>query len=404
MMQEQAPQNNPLVFCFDRMSNPGVLGYPNLAPLGVAPDDFDYTWPRTVPCRLFVYFKRHNISVTQCLVSEAPVGSWYPVALAWFDFDCDYFSLIPKETLSCIRDRDLKILFYYHEGDNPAHIKQRLDFLCDKHQLPESCYFFISANSSADRLVQFSYFPDHEFFFHYVNRRQSVPIIEPGNRKFQFTALNRSHKWWRASVMSDLQRTGLLDLSLWSYNTDIDINDMEIDNPLEIDSLPGWRDSVYEFVKNGPYICDSADSDSHNDHRSVNLDLYTRSYFHLVLETHFDADGSGGAFITEKTYKCFKFGQPFVMIGPAGTLAILRKHGYRLFDGIIDNDYDTISNNTQRWIAVKNTIKQIQSRDMHELFKKCLPDITHNQRHFVSGNSNIIQVLINKLAANSHAV
>lgn len=399
MTQEQSL----LTFCFDHMSAPEVLGYPNLAQRDLDPDGFDHTWPRTVPCRLFVYFQRHSIPVRQCQVSDAPRGSWYPIAMAWFDFELDYIALIPGSTQEKIRSGDIRILFYYHEGDNPHHIQQRIDWLVNHHRLPRHCYLFVSANSAAD-IDRFYYFPDHEFFFDYVNRRQPAVTVSDHPRSFQFTALNRSHKWWRASVMSDLHRHGLLQHSLWSYNTEISVGDQETDNPLELDSEPGWRQSVRDFVDRGPYHCDSADADSHNDHRSVNQNLYNQSYFHLVLETHFDADGSRGSFITEKTYKCLKFGQPFVVIAPPGTLAVLRDHGYRVFDSVLDNRYDEISHNTERWFAVRQLISDVAAQDTHDLFKRCLEDIGHNQQHFASGNTALLQKLAGKLAAHPHLV
>jgi hypothetical protein len=393
-----------ITFCFDRMSNPEVLGYPNLAISDLNSDEFDTTWPRTIPCRLFVYFQRHGISVKQCHINDAPIGSWYPVALAWYDFSCDYFSLMPTIVLERLRDRSLKILFYYHEGDNPQNIKHRLKSLLINHHLPKDCYLFVSANSAADDLDRFCFFPDHEFFFHYVNRRQEPGTVDLSKKSYRFTALNRSHKWWRASVMADLHRERLLVQSLWSYNTTIDTGDQEHDNPLELDINPTWRSDVKSFVDRGPYFCDSPDANSHNDHRLINSSLYSQSYCHLILETHFDADGSGGAFITEKTYKCFKFGQPFVMIGPPGTLKVLRDHGYRVFDDVIDNGYDEIQDNTQRWLAVKNTIRHLASIDLHPWYLRCSADIRHNQQHFLSGNRSQLDRLIKRLTTDRDSV
>lgn len=386
-----------LTFCFDRMSNPDVLGYPNLAQENLQPDNFDHVWPRCVPCRLLVYFKRHDLAVRQCLVDDAPVGSWYPVALAWFDFDCDYFSLIPKKTIDRVRKKEIKILFYYHEGDNPFDIDRRIQDLCLKYELLSTSVLFISANSRASNLRNFFYFPDHEFFFNFINRHQQSPIIDGAARPYDFTVLNRTHKWWRATAMSDLWARGILDRSLWSYNTSVDIRDRMLDNPIEIDHEPGWRSNLVEFLSQGPYFCDGSDDKSHNDHRQIPSWLWQRSYFNLVLETHFDADGSGGTFITEKTYKCFKYAQPFVMIGPCGTLAQLRRHGYRVFDSVIDNSYDMIEDNTKRWLAIRNSIQQLASQDLHQCFLQCLPDIQHNQRHFNSGNSQLLNELIDSL-------
>jgi hypothetical protein len=364
------------------MTSPYRLGYPNLARLGLQGHEFDDQWPRTVPLRLLVYLDMAGISIQSFTVEDAPPGSWYPVALAWHDFDCDYFSLMSTTVLDLVKKQHIRILFYYHEGDNPAKIKQRFDRLCEKHYLPADCYLFVSANNAANDLGNFCYFPDHEFFFRYVNRRQNLPSISTNPRPYEFTVLNRTHKWWRASCMADLKKLGVLDRSMWSYNTQCTINDQEQDNPLELDSVAGWRHAVKDFVDHGPYFCDSNDDQAHNDHRSVPLHLYHQSYCNLVIETLFDADASGGVFLTEKTFKAIKFGQPFVIIGTAHSLHTLRQQGYRVFDHVIDNHYDNITNNTRRWIALRNTIQQIRSQDMHKWFLECIPDVIHNQQIF----------------------
>lgn len=380
------------------MSSTDLPGYPNLAVPGLANREFDHVWPRTTPLRLLRYFDMAKIKSKSHTVQAAPTNSWYPVALAWHDFDCDYFSLMSKLVLDRVRCQEIRILFYYHEGDNPARIKERLDYLCLKHDLPMHAYLFISGNTAADALEDFVYFPDHEYFFRYVNRRQPMPVIPTSPRRFEFTVLNRTHKWWRASCMTDLLGSGILDSSLWSYNTECTINDQERDNPLELDLVPGWRSAVRNFVAKGPYFCDNDDADTHNDHRQVPVNLYQESYCHLVVETLFDADDSGGTFITEKTYKAIKFGQPFVIIGTKNSLQVLRQQGYRVFDHAIDNSYDDIDNNTQRWMAIKNTIKQIRSQDMHKWFSQCLPDIEHNQKVFKQMTNPALDSIISRLS------
>ena len=388
-----------ITFCFDYLGDHGI-GYPNLAQPGLSPDEFDNTWPKVLPLRLLTYFKRESIEVSINLVDEAPIGAWYPVALAWHDFDCDYFDLMTSSVHHRLRTKEIRVLFYYHEGDHPGRIQQRLDSLCHKHRLPEDCYLFVSANSAAKKLPRCRYFNDHEYFFSYINRYQSVLPANQLPRTAEFTALNRIHKWWRASVMSDLYHHKILERSLWSYNTTCVIQDNELDNPLELDSVEGWRDWLRNFLAGGPYICDHLDDRAHNDHRHVNTDLWTKSYCHLIIETLFDVDNSGGAFLTEKTFKCIKFGQPFVIIGPAGSLEILREQGYKVFDHCIDNSYDLIPNNTQRWLAVKQAIQQIQQQDMHRWFIDCLDDVTHNQEVFTKMNHGALH----KLAADLDTV
>jgi len=371
-------------FCFDNLGVNLDLGYPNLAPPDLAPDEFDTTWPLSVPMRLLIYLRRANIGFRSHTVKDAPIGSWYPVALGWHDHELDYFSLMSSQVLKRLKEKHIRVLFYYHEGDDPRVIKRIVDQCASLHNLPVDCYLFVSANSIADDLDNFLYFSDHEHFFQYINRRQRPPLINLYQRPYQFTALTRTHKWWRAAVMSDLWRYDLLTQSQWSYNTQCVINDDKKDNPLRVHEFEHWHNSMVEFLQDGPYICDSADADKHNDHRSVNTDLYQQSYCHLILETHFDADGSGGSFLTEKTYKCLKYGQPFILIGSPGSLQCLRTQGYRVFDHALDNRYDMIKKNTERWMATRTVIEDLKRKDMHHWFLSCVDDLEHNQRLFRS--------------------
>lgn len=391
-------------FCYDVLGENADLGYPNLAQRNLAPDQFDTSWPRVLPLRLLMYLQQFGFAFSAHLVDSAPLGSWYPIALAWHDFHCDYFDLISDTAKQRARRNEIRFLFYYHEGDHPGRIQKRFELLCKQHALPSSCYLFVSANSSADQYENFYYFNDHEYFLSYINRRQTAALADGTVRPYQFTALNRIHKWWRAAVMSDLHHSAVLDQSLWSYNTEITEDDRPEDNPIRLDQKANWSDLLKEFLSQGPYVCDSADSVAHNDHRNINADLYRQSYCHLIIETLFDVDQSGGTFLTEKTYKCIKFGQPFVMIGPIGSLAALRKAGYRVFDHMIDNSYDQITDNTQRWLAAKKAILEIQQQDMHAWYLDCLDDVLHNQWLFNTKSHAILDRLVNRLAVNSNAI
>ena len=204
--------------------------------------------------------------------------------------------------------------------------------------------------------------------------------------------------------MSDLYHEGVLDRSLWSYNTTLTEDDQPHDNPIRLDAQFGWRDILDDFLGKGPYFCDGMDTVAHNDHRSINTDLYTQSYCHLVIETLFDVDQSGGTFLTEKTFKCLKFGQPFVIIGPVGSLDVLRRSGYRVFDDHIDNRYDLIVDNTDRWLATRRAIKSIKDQDMHKWYRDCLPDVHHNQWNYVHKAHGALDQLVHLLTVHSDSV
>jgi hypothetical protein len=354
---------------------------------------FRYHWPYTVPCELHEHCVTHGISyqinkIQDCNNKE----NFYCVGLGFFDFDIDYFDLIPTEVF----EKQLTVLFYYHEGDNPFRIKNRLDQLCQKHGLDINCYRFVSGNTVADSIKNFVWFPDHELLYWHRNQQIVATALHKNPRPYLFTILNRTHKWWRATVMADLQRAGILDVSQWSYNTEIQIGNDPQDNPIEIDTL-GLRDSIGEFLKSGPYSCDQFTAEQHNDHHLHVSEHYTQSYCHIVMETHFDADQSGGAFLTEKTFKPIKHGQPFVIVGAPGSLKALKDLGYRTFDHAIDNSYDLETDNTRRWQMVLNALQEIKNQDSSHWFSSCLDDILYNQQHFLNSKKDRLNNLYDKL-------
>lgn len=383
-----------IVFCYDRLSDSGI-GYPNLSQIGYSWKEWDCVWPNTVKLRLIKFFIDNKIDFSETTVDNTPDKSWYPIGFSWFDFNCDYISLIPKKTIKKIQNRKFKILFYYHEADNPYRIKSRIDALINKHSLPQDCYIFISANTAANNIKNFIYFNDHESFFANINQKQSSNIILNKKRMYDFVLFSRTHKWWRGTCVYDLHKNHYLENSIWSYHSDIDIGDSLEDNPIDLSEIQMEKTDLLNFVNSGPYIYDN--NNDHNSHRFINLTPLQKSHINLILETHFDVDQSDGAFLTEKTFKPIKFGQPFVIIGPANSLSLLRSLGYKTFDHAIDNSYDKIIDNTERWKAIKNTIKKIKQKSAEKIFEECYSDIVHNQHHFTNRIKENLNYIVKKI-------
>lgn len=377
--------------------------YPALATWSAQPytnewREFVQHWPNTVPCELHEHCRTHQYPYAIQTIKEPHAWhDFYTIGLGFFNFDVDYFGLVDPVILKELRLLNLRVLFYYHEGDNPYRIQQRLDALCSLHDLSVDCYRFVSGNTAADQIKNFAWFPDHELLYWHRNQKTPATSIHLNPRAYDFTVLNRTHKWWRATAIADLKRTGLLERSQWSYNTELTLGDHYEDNPIEVDTL-NLGDYLKDFLNNGPYTCDVLTADQHNDHHLHVAEHYTQSYCHIVVETHFDADQSGGSFLTEKTFKPIKHGQPFILVAPAGSLAALKKLGYRTFDHAIDNSYDLVTDNTQRWLKVKQAIEQIKSQDMDSWFAGCLDDICHNQQLFCSSKYSRLNSLHHKLS------
>jgi hypothetical protein len=390
---------------FDRFVN--SRPYPNLAPMidvGQGYSQLELTYPRIIPLRLFYYFEDHNYPHKIWSINDAfPADSFFPVGLAWFNFECDYFALMSEHVQDLCRAGQLRILFYYHEGDNPHYEKTRLDALCIQHNLPVDCYRFVSGNTEASSIPGFVYFPDHELFYWRCSKKLPVPAIHDRPRTKRFTALSRRHQSWRATVITWLKENGILDNSYWSYNT-IGIDEGQYqdnpmhDNPIQTEPFfPGLRESAKYMLAGAPYACDTQTDVEHNSHHLMVDEHYTNSYVNLVLETFFDAEQSDGAFITEKTFKPIRNGQLFVVFGCANTLRTLRQLGYKTFDNVINNDYDSSIVNFGRFEQLTNTVTELNKKDLHKLYHGCYKDLLHNRQLFLSSKANRLSMLEQEL-------
>jgi hypothetical protein len=362
------------------------------APYTQAWREFGQHWPHTIPLRLQEYCDHHGVELNIVDIdSEWPADAFYPVGLGFFDFGIDYFELLPERIRAGLFFDDVRLLFYYHEGDNPFRIKARLDELCTKHNLRNDCYKFVSANTAARTLPNFVYFTDFELWYYQRNRASPALEIHSSPRAFDFTVLNRLHKSWRALAMADLKSLDLLDKAYWSYCESGVFDDAEC--PIQIDDFQGLRTATEEFLQSAPYISDELDFDQRNDHSTLVPKYHVNSYCNIVMETHFDADQSGGTFLTEKTFKPIKHGQLFFIAGPAGSLQVLRDLGYRVFDGVLDNSYDLEPDHTQRWMALTRAIYFARA-ELADLFEQARPDIEHNQQLFQATKTDRLNSLI----------
>lgn len=358
--------------------------------------EFGQHWPFTIPLRLQEYCEAHSIPLNILNIEDPlPPKAFYPIGIGFFDFEIDYIELLPARVLERLKNNDLKLLFYYHEGDNPFRIKSRLDSLCEKHQLSNN-YVVVSGNSAAANIPGFVYFVDFELWYYQRNENHAPLEIHNNPREREFTVLNRLHKSWRATVMADMLRTHILDNSYWSY---CEIGELGTDNPIQIDEFPQLRYDTNKFLAAGPYVSDELEQSERNDHSKLVSKYYTNAYCNIVIETHFDADQCHGTFLTEKTFKPIKHGQLFFIAGPAGSLDVLRDMGYRVFDGILDNSYDTNVSSTMRWEMLRDAIAKAQE-NLPELFERARADIEHNQQLFVASKAERLNSLLKKINDN----
>lgn len=384
-----------MIFEFDRWID--GKAYPNLArwearPFTLEWRQFSHHWPFSEPPILVDYLQEEAVAIRK----PTP---FYLVAVSFFDYNVDWISLLPMDRLKALRQRQLIMVFYYSEGDNPKRMIDHLKAQFSAAGVDTDQLRVISANSSADSLKHGVWFPDDEILFRKRNHRcESLPSHDHPRSRL-FTALVRTHKWWRATVMADFWRRGWHQQGYFSYNPALTVGDQESDNPIEVDRFDGLRAATHRFLRH-QFTADDLSSDQHNDHRLVVPDHFTDSYLNVILETHMDVDQSGGVFLTEKTFKPIKNAQPFVVFGAAHSLARLRDLGYKTFDSVIDPAYDSITDTTDRYQQLMQLLASMFEgglENMHGIYQACKPDILHNQQHFLASKKDRLNRLLEQI-------
>ena len=379
--------------------------YPNIATHQAMPytpewREFSSKSPFSEPPNLIEFMNYNNVPYNIVPFNETTNDTFYLIAISWFDFSVDWFSLMSDDILVKLKTKKLKVLFYYWEADNPFRIDVHITHLCDLHHIPRTQVKFISGNSQASNINNFYYFADDELLFQFRNKKVNAIPFNTHYREKKFTALVRMHKFWRSNTMTKLWEHDLHKDGYFSYGIDINAPESEEDNPIEVDNFANLRILTHQFLKKCPFIADNLNSSSHNDHRKTTTEHFNNSYINVVLESHMDVDQSNGVLLSEKTFKPIKHAQPFIIFGAHGSLKQLRDMGYKTFDDVLDQGYDSIQNTTERWHYIMNVLIKLLSKDIteiHNIYVSLKDDIIHNQQLFMTNKANRIDTLINNL-------
>jgi len=387
-------------FCIERIIEEEA--YPNLAKSGIKPftkkwQTFSTIAPFSEPVMFIKHLKRYNIGIEIVSLHEADNNTFYPIALSFFDFDIDWFSLMSNELINKLKEKNIKILFYYSEGDNPYTINKHITSQCTKHSIPREQVKFISANSEATKIDNFIYVLDDELLYHYRNHKHPPAFYSDDVRTKKYTALVRMHKYWRANTMATLWQQRLDTDGYFAYGNETDSNEDINDNPIEVDKFMGLRQRTNTFLTIIPFKADELSNNAHNDHTLQVREHFKDSYINVVLESHMDVDQSNGVFLTEKTFKAIKNSQMFIIFGACGSLQKLRDIGYRTFDHVLNNKYDDINDTTERWKAVMDmtiTVLERSNAEIRDMYIACKDDIIHNQDLFNGSKKQRLENII----------
>ena len=196
----------------------------------------------------------------------------------------------------------------------------------------------------------------------------------------KFVCLNKVPRKHRLKLLDKMLSTGLINDAYYSFEGSTDLKDT-------IDFI-----GEFSYVKENLNLIPLRLNIT--EHRSNPVDIieedyvyHDNSYFSVVTETLFYKDFAEGMFISEKTYRPMAMQHPFIVLGPAGLLTTLKKYGYKTFSPFINESYDSILDNDQRFNVAVSEIERLSAfTDKQWLeWQSYIKDIVeYNKQHFFS--------------------
>jgi len=188
----------------------------------------------------------------------------------------------------------------------------------------------------------------------------SLPVDYSGvDRPYSFLFTNRKIRPHRRYLILELQRQGLLDAALWSCLSDHNTYSHPDHNRIYCDGI------------SMPIKLLDAGYDPEPKPAWIDGVIYPRQYqdtwFTLVSETAFEYPYS---FRTEKIWKPILAGHPFLVCANTGFYRDLRNLGFRTFDRLIDEEFDSIIDGKARLDRLIDTVKWLCEQDLAKFWQE----------------------------------
>jgi hypothetical protein len=133
------------------------------------------------------------------------------------------------------------------------------------------------------------------------------------------------------------------------------------------------------LVKLGKKTIDYTDLESVWGFNFENKEPYLDSYIHILSETNFYETG---LYLSEKTWKPIGHLQPFIMVNKPGALKELHNLGFKTFAPFINEEYDTIENDSERMEFIYSEILRLNAlpiEEIHNWYKSIYDILIYNR-------------------------
>lgn len=324
-----------------------------------------------------------------------------------------------------------KFLFYACTEAVMPHVISKIQRIASilRDEIPTCNFFYLSGTNDGpkvyDRIAQSRGWLDRisimgasafEFYTqHYAYAFDMIGPYEVKLKEKKFLCFNKVNREHRMRLLEMALENNIVKDGFYSFEGD----------EQWLDLIPKLKDTEYPNIKKNKDIFPLRLNITPERTNPVNIipeDLYyhRESYFSIVTETLFYGNGNlkrhhqpfveDSIFFTEKTFRCMALMHPFILFGRPGSLDELRKKGYQTFSPMIDESYDKIEDDEERFFAIWGEIyRLIKQTDEEWLqWQEQIRDIVvHNKIHFrntTNYNRDNVDVLMNNQTINSRPI
>lgn len=135
---------------------------------------------------------------------------------------------------------------------------------------------------------------------------------------------------------------------------------------------------------------------SHDTDISIPAGIYKNSLYSLVMSDN------NAVYFDEKIVKPILCRRPFIVIGPQGYLNELRSLGFQTFDPVIDESYDQIADDQERWTRAFDSLGKLASQNPQSVYDRLRKRLQHNRKlaynseYWISKLKNYLNSIIKK--------
>jgi len=275
---------------------------------------------------------------------------------------------------------DMCIFYPYHQINIlvSSEYSPHIDDVCKSYSLLRLYYFFHG-------FAALDWYRGH----YALNYNKSI-IKQYKHDFISFNRIITNDRSYRIYFVSLLKEQGLLDHGKVSFNVTDNLFDDWRDETADLDSKLSDKARLHaeqylididKLVIDQPELPGSASAD---------IPRGNDTFWHIVTETVFYYDK---LHLTEKIFKPIVSKQPFMLLSAPGNLAYLKSYGFKTFDSVIDESYDTIQDNDLRTEAVVRQLHwycNLTPDEKTGIIRQLEPIINYNFHHFYGEFKHII--------------